>query len=79
VVFLTVHAPRGWIADNNTRIRALPSRYKNVKVLDWDVEAQKVQNELSVGDGRIHLRTAHAKQYYANLIFDAIGRPDLKK
>jgi peptidoglycan/LPS O-acetylase OafA/YrhL len=79
VVFLTVHAPRGWIADNNTRIRALPSKYKNVKVLDWDVAAQKVQNELSVGDGRIHLSTQHAKQYYANLIFDAVGRPDLKK
>ncbi|MEI8240307.1 MAG: acyltransferase family protein, partial [Actinomycetota bacterium] len=79
VVFLTVHAPRGWIADNNTRIRALPQKYKNVKVVDWDIAAQQVQNELSVGDGRIHLATAHAKQYYANLIFDAIGRPDLKK
>jgi hypothetical protein len=77
VVFLTVRAPRGWIADNNTRIRQLPDRYPNVKVLDWETLSQPISGELS-NDG-FHLRTAVAKQYYANLIFDAIGRPDLKK
>ena len=77
VVFLTVRAPRGWIADNNTRIRQLPARYPNVKVLDWEAESQKISGELAK-DG-YHLRTATAKQFYANLIFDAIGRPDLKK
>jgi peptidoglycan/LPS O-acetylase OafA/YrhL len=79
VVFLTVKAPKGWIADNNTRIRALPAQYTNVKVVDWEVEAQQIESELSKSDGGIHLSTAHAKQFYANLIFDAIGRPDLKK
>jgi peptidoglycan/LPS O-acetylase OafA/YrhL len=79
VVFLTIHAQRGWVADNNVRIAALPKRYSNVKVLDWNTAAVKVENELSRSDGRIHLATAHAKQYYANLIFDAVGRPDLKK
>jgi hypothetical protein len=79
VVFLTVKAPRGWIADNNTRIRALPSRYPNVTVVDWELAAVPIEGELSASDGRIHLATAHAKQFYANLIFDAIGRPDLKK
>ncbi len=77
VVFMTVRAPRGWIADNNTRIRQLPSRYPNVKVLDWAKESDKVAGELA-SDG-YHLRTARAKQFYANLVFDAIGRPDLKK
>jgi peptidoglycan/LPS O-acetylase OafA/YrhL len=77
VVFLTVRAPRGWIADNNTRIRQLPDRYPNVAVLDWEVLSQPISGELA-SDG-YHLRTALAKQFYANLIFDAIGRPDLKK
>ncbi|MGB8858691.1 MAG: acyltransferase family protein [Ilumatobacteraceae bacterium] len=77
VVFLTVRAPKGWIADNNTRIRALPSQYPNVKVVDWEVESDAIAGELAA-DG-VHLSTSHAKQFYANLIFDAIGRPDLKK
>jgi len=77
VVFLTVRAPRGWIADNNIRIRQLPARYPNVKVLDWEAASQPISGELAK-DG-YHLRTTAAKQYYANLIFDAIGRPDLKK
>jgi hypothetical protein len=77
VIFLTVRAPRGWIADNNIRIRQLPDRFKNVKVLDWETESQKVSDQLAA-DG-YHLRTTTAKQFYANLIFDAIGRPDLKK
>ncbi len=79
VVFLTVKAPKGWIADNNTRIRALPTVYPNVKVVDWELEAQQVADELSKSDGGVHLSTNHAKQFYANLIFDAIGRPDLKR
>ncbi|HRB05184.1 MAG TPA: hypothetical protein PLP26_17545, partial [Ilumatobacteraceae bacterium] len=66
-------------ADNNTRIRALPSIYPNVKVVDWEAEAQQILGELSKSDGGIHLSTSNAKQFYANLIFDAIGRPDLKK
>ncbi len=77
VVFLTVRAPRGWIAANNARIRALPAQYPNVTVLDWEAESVAIESELS-GDG-FHLRTPIAKQFYANLIFDAIGRPDLKK
>ncbi len=77
VVFLTVRAPRGWIADNNTRIRQLPERYPNVKILDWETASQAISGELAK-DG-YHLRTATAKQFYANLIFEAIGRPDLQK
>jgi len=72
-----VRAPRGWIADNNTRIRQLPARYPNVRVLDWEVAANDVANELA-RDG-YHLGTTRAKQFYANLIFEAIGRPDLVK
>ncbi len=77
VVFLTVKAPKGWIAGNNERIRALPTRYPNVKVIDWEQQAAAIEGELSRSDGGVHLSTALAKQFYANLIFDAIGRPDL--
>jgi hypothetical protein len=79
VVFLTVKAPRGWIADNNARIRNLPNLYPNVLVVDWEAESAKVADGLSSSDGGIHLSTGTAKQFYANLIFAAIGRPDLMK
>ena len=48
-------------------------------MLDWESEAQQILGELSSSDGGVHLNTSNAKQFYANLIFDAIGRPDLKK
>ena len=77
VVFLTVRARRGWITENNARILRLPGKYPNVKVLDWLAESEKVKGELA-RDG-YHLRTPAAKQFYANLVFVAIGRPDLQK
>jgi peptidoglycan/LPS O-acetylase OafA/YrhL len=76
VVFLTVHADRGWIADNNVKIRALPSRYPNVRVLDWDGLVTSGAIPGMARDG-IHLDTNAAKQSYANYIFDIIGRRDL--
>jgi hypothetical protein len=48
-----------------------------VKVLDWLAESENVKGELA-RDG-YHLRTPFAKQFYANLVFEAIGRPDLQK
>jgi hypothetical protein len=79
VVFMTVHAPRSWVPANNLRIKGLPAKYPNVKVLDWDAAAASIQDQLSYADGGIHLATPVAKQFYANQIFDALGRPDLKK
>ena len=79
VVFLTVKAPRGWVETNNALIRELPERYRHVRVLEWDKAALMLTDELSRSDGGIHLSTEHAKQVYANLIFEAIGRPDLQK
>jgi hypothetical protein len=78
VVFLTVRAPRAWIDPNNELIRALPDEYPNVRVLDWAVESDAIESELSRSDGGIHLATRAAMQYYANLVFDAIERPELK-
>jgi peptidoglycan/LPS O-acetylase OafA/YrhL len=78
VVFLTVHADRGWIAQNNALIRALPSRYPNVRILEWDglVSAGAIPGLASDG---IHLGSTAARQTYANYIFDVIGRRDLVK
>jgi hypothetical protein len=77
VVFLTVRARRSWIDGNNARIKGLAARYPNVSVIDWQAASEGIKGELA-RDG-YHLHTPFAKQFYANLIFDAIGRPDLKK
>ena len=77
VVFLTVHVPtRTWGDPNNVRIRALPAKYPNVTVADWDFAAGSTklcadQVHIVCGGG--------SQQYYTNLILDAIGRHDLTK
>ena len=38
-----------------------------------------IEAELSRSDGRIHLRTPTAKQFYANMIFRAVGLTDQVK
>jgi peptidoglycan/LPS O-acetylase OafA/YrhL len=74
VWFLTVSAPKGWIAGNNELIRALPTQYPNVQVVDWEATAPTLplcgdDVHVSCGGG--------AAQAYANLIFTALGRTDL--
>ncbi len=76
VVFLTVYAPRPWIEGNNQIIWSLPSAYPHVKVLDWAGLVSSGQVPGLAGDG-IHLGTTAAKQFYANYIFEVIGRRDL--
>lgn len=71
VVFLTVHADRGWIAPNNDAIRALPTRYPNVFVLDWEAQVTSGAIEGMAGDG-IHLNRESSKQTYADLIASAV-------
>ena len=75
VVFLTVHADRGWIAENNAILRTLPAKYPNVRLLDWDGLVTSGVIPGMAGDG-IHLGP-QAAQTYANYIFDVIGRRDL--
>lgn len=77
VVFLTVLAPGvGWIEDNNALIRALPTTYPNVTVADWATVAASV--ELCEDGTHIACNGSTPAQTYANMIFDAIGRPELK-
>ena len=76
VVFLTVRVPKSWQDGNNELIRALPAQYPNVTVLDWQVASMSTSlckdgTHIACGGG--------AAQFYTNLIFDAVGRPDLKR
>ena len=77
--FMTVKANQPWIAGNNERIRNIPSRYPNVGVIDWEARSAEIADQLSASDGGAHLKTTKAMQFYANMIFDAVGRPDLVK
>jgi peptidoglycan/LPS O-acetylase OafA/YrhL len=77
VVFLTVRAPDvAWIDDNNDKIRALPATYPNVTIADWATVAETV--ELCKDGTHIACNGTEPAQTYANMIFDAIGRPELK-
>ena len=65
VWFLTVRADQSWIAGNNARILALPAKYPNVQIGYWGDLAPSVPGMANDG---IHLKTAAAKQAYADLI-----------
>ncbi|MEO7396995.1 MAG: acyltransferase family protein, partial [Ilumatobacteraceae bacterium] len=76
VVFLTVTAPRKWTTGNNEIIRSLPFRYPNVSVLDWEAESRSI----GLCEDGFHLVCGTgAEQFYANLIFQATGRPELRR
>ena len=75
VFFMTVKAPLDWIAANNALIRALPDRYPNVAVIDWEQFGSSIESELSPGDGYVHLYTPRSITLYSNLVLDAVGLP----
>ena len=72
VVILTGKANRGWTDKNNKKIRALPSAYPNVVVLDWELVATLCEGKCLTADG-IHLDSDGMK-YYAAEIWKALGR-----
>jgi len=76
VVFLTVHVPKKWQDGNNLLIQALPDHYSNVTIVDWNFASMGTK---LCSDGTHIACGGGAAQYYANLIFDAIGRPDLDR
>ncbi len=71
VVVLTGRGNREWIEPNNARIRALPERYPNVVVLDWQLIAELCTGECFTGDG-IHL-DRDGSVYYADEIEKAVA------
>jgi peptidoglycan/LPS O-acetylase OafA/YrhL len=74
VVFMTLAADVDWVPDNNGKIAALPSRYSNVRILDWATESQQVE---LCPDG-IHITcSVEALNFYANLILAEVGLPTI--
>ncbi len=71
VLVLTNYAPRGYIADNNAKLIALPAQFPNVSVLYWDGLASQCPGDCFYEDG-IHLRQA-GQDYYVQLIASMIG------
>lgn len=71
VAVVTSHANRGWTEENNAMIRALPTEYPNVIVVDWDREVENCVGACLTKDG-IHLDT-DGRIFYAQMIFRALG------
>jgi peptidoglycan/LPS O-acetylase OafA/YrhL len=72
VLFLTVHVPsEPRQSINNRLINALPTKYSNVKVLDWHAIVGQFPEYLY--SDQTHLRPAGAR-FYADLIMQAVGR-----
>ncbi len=71
VVFVTGKADRGWIPGNNEKIRALPSVYPNVTVIDWEVLGPQCQGDCFYDDD-IHLN-GNGQRYYADLVSRVLG------
>ncbi len=74
VYVLTVRAPANWIDGNNERIRALPTKYPNVTVVDWATESEQIVDQLCPNDGHVHLTCNKAAPiFYTNLILAKAG------
>ncbi len=73
VLLLTGKADRGWIADNNAKLRAVPATHPNVTVIDWEALSPGCEGRCFYDDG-IHL-TQSGQNFYADLIGAVLGQP----
>ncbi len=73
VLLLTGKADRGWIADNNAKLRAVPATHPNVTVLDWEVLSSSCEGRCFYDDG-IHL-TQSGQNFYADVINRVLAQP----
>jgi hypothetical protein len=74
VVFMTLAADVEWVPGNNERINSLPSRYANVRILDWATESEQIE---LCPDG-IHITcSVQALNFYANVILAELGLPTI--
>ncbi|TFH20642.1 MAG: acyltransferase [Acidimicrobiales bacterium] len=72
VVLLTGKADRGWIADNNARLEAVPATHPNVTVVDWEAISASCVGRCFYDDN-IHL-TQSGQNYYADMISKVLGQ-----
>jgi len=73
VLLLTAKADRGWVAANNDKLRALPDRYTNVSVVDWEALSATCPGRCFYDDG-IHL-TQSGQDFYADVIGRILAQP----
>jgi hypothetical protein len=73
VVFVTSTADRDYAAANNDLIRALPSQYANVTVLDWASDVADCPGDCLYSDG-MHLRP-DGQAWFTQLAVNAIKIP----
>ena len=73
VLLLTGKADRGWIADNNAKLRAVPQTHPNVTVVDWEVLSATCEGRCFYDDG-IHL-TQSGQNFYADVIGKVLAQP----
>ncbi len=73
VLLLTGRADRGWIADNNARLKAVPASHPNVTVVDWEAISAGCEGRCFYDDN-IHL-TQSGQNYYAGMIGKVLGQP----
>jgi len=73
VLLLTGKADRGWIADNNAKLRAAPATHPNVTVVDWEVLSAICEGRCFYDDG-IHL-TQSGQNFYADVIGRVLAQP----
>jgi peptidoglycan/LPS O-acetylase OafA/YrhL len=73
VLLLTGKADRGWIADNNAKLRAVPATHPNVTVVDWEVLSASCEGRCFYDDG-IHL-TQTGQNFYADVIQRVLAQP----
>jgi peptidoglycan/LPS O-acetylase OafA/YrhL len=71
VLLLTARANRGWVADNNAKLRALDHEGDNIILVDWETLSNECPGDCFYADG-IHLKP-DGQQYYARQIFDVLG------
>ena len=71
VVFMTIHADIEYVPANNELIRAMPSEYTNVSVIDWDVKSAEVQ--LCADGIHISCNGSAPATFYTNLILESFG------
>ena len=73
VLLLTAKADRGWVADNNAKLRAVPAAHPNVTVVDWEVLSPTCEGRCFYDDG-IHL-TQSGQNFYADVIGRVLAQP----
>ena len=73
VFFLTLRADLVYVPANNELLRALPAKFPNAQLIDW--EAESVNVELCPDGIHISCNGSAPATFYTNLILDAFGLP----